>query len=63
MRGLIVILNDWFQNCFVPDVKKKLTELGQKPKALLLLHNCSAHPNDDELVSSDGQIVAVSTNK
>ena len=53
-----VIFNDWFQNCFVPDVKKKLTELGQEAKALLLLDNCSAHPNEDELDSSDGQIVA-----
>jgi len=53
-----VIFNDWFQNCFVPDVKKKLTEIGQEPKALLLLDNCSAHPNEDELASSDGLIVA-----
>ena len=28
-----VIFNDWFQNCFVPDVKKKLTEIGQEPKS------------------------------
>ena len=53
-----VIFNDWFQNCFVPDVKKKLTEIGQEPKALLILDNCSAHPNEDELASSDGLIVA-----
>ena len=53
-----VIFNDWFQNCFVPDVKKKLAQLKQEPKALLLLDNCSAHPNEDELVSNDGQIVA-----
>ena len=54
----IVIFNDWFQNCFVPDVKKKLTELWQEPKALLLQENCSAHPNENELVSSDGLIIA-----
>ena len=53
-----VISNNWFQNCFVPDVKKSLNELGREPKALLLLDNCSAHPSEDELVSSDGQIVA-----
>ena len=53
-----VIFNDWFQNCFLSDVKKKLTELGQEPKALLLLDNCLAHPNEDELVSSNGRIVA-----
>ena len=53
-----VILNNWFQNCFVHEVKKKLAQLGQEPKALMLLDNCSAHPNENELVSNDGQIVA-----
>ena len=35
-----------------------LFEMGLEPKAVLLLDNCSAHPNDDELVSADGKIVA-----
>ena len=50
------IFKDWFQNCFVADVKKKFTELGQEPKALLLLDNCSVHPNEDELVSDCCQV-------
>ena len=41
----------------MPDVKKNLIELGQKPKAFLILDNCSAHPSEDELVSNDDQIV------
>ena len=51
-----------FANCFhrnfVPMVSKRLRELGVEPKAVLLLDNCSAHPNEDELVSSDGKIRA-----
>lgn len=31
--------------------------MGLEPKAVLLLGNCSAHPNQDELVSADGNIV------
>ena len=38
--------------------RKKLTELGLGSKALLLLDNFTAHPYEDELMSSDGQIVA-----
>ena len=52
------IFNDWLQNSFARNVKTKLTELREEPKALLLPDNCLDHPNEDELVSSDGQIVA-----
>ena len=34
-----IIFNDWFQNCFAPDVKKMLTELGLEPRAILILDN------------------------
>ena len=57
-----IIYNDWFQNCFAPDVKKMVTELvtelGLEPRAIFILDNCSAHPSEDELISEDGQIVA-----
>ncbi len=53
------LFSTWFHNEFVPTIKIKLTELGVEPKALLLLDNCSAHPDEDELVSSDGKIKAV----
>ena len=47
-----------FFNCFVPETKQRLSELGQEKKAILFLDNCSAHPSEDELVSADGKITA-----
>lgn len=32
--------------------------LGEKPKAILLLDNCLAHPDESELVSDDSNIFA-----
>ncbi len=52
------IFAHWFHTNFVPVVSKRLREIGVEPKAVLLLDNCSAHPNEDELVSSDGKIRA-----
>jgi hypothetical protein len=52
------IFSRWFHGSFVPIVKKKLLEMGVEPKAVLLLDNCSAHPNEEELVSGDGKIIA-----
>ena len=52
------IFRDWFFNCFVPETKQRLSELGQEKKAILFLDNCSAHPSEDELVSADGKITA-----
>ena len=37
---------------------QKLQDLGVEPKAVLLLDNCSAHPDESELVSSGGKIIA-----
>lgn len=48
------VFHDWFHNTFVP----KLAALGQDCKAVLLLDNCSAHPDASELVNDDGAIVA-----
>ena len=52
------IFRDWFFNCFVPETKQKLRELGQEERAILFLDNCSAHPSEDELISADGKITA-----
>ena len=41
------IFHDWFFNCFVPETKQRLSELGQEKKAILFLDNCSAHPSED----------------
>ena len=50
------LFREWFHHQFVPHVRSKLTLLGEKPTALLLLDNCSAHPDDKELISDDGAI-------
>ena len=39
-------------------MRSKLESLGQEPKAVLVLDNCSAHPDESELVSEDGKIIA-----
>ena len=41
---------DWFQTVFVPTVQQQLRNLGQEPKALLVLDNCPAHPDASQLV-------------
>ena len=51
--------HDWFHNTFVPQVREKFTALGVECKAVLLLDNCSAHPDVKELVSDDGKITAM----
>ena len=52
------VFHKWFHHNFVPHVQKFLIALGEKPKAVLLLDNCSAHPEESELVSKDGEILA-----
>ena len=52
------LFTSWFHNHFVPTAQAKLREMGLEPKAVLLLDNCSAHPNEEELVSADGLVVA-----
>lgn len=48
------IFLSWFHDVFVPDVQTNLQSMGLQPKALLILDNCSAHPDEDSLVSADG---------
>ena len=50
------LFRDRFHHQFVPHVRNKLTSLGENPTALLLLDNCSAHPDEEELISDDGEI-------
>jgi len=52
----IAIFKKWFHQNFIPYVQK---HLGQSAEAILLLDNCSAHPQDDELISSNGKIRAM----
>jgi len=52
------IFSEWFHNYFVPHVQEKLRERGKEPRALLVLDNCSAHPDQDLLISQDGKVKA-----
>ena len=52
------IFYDWFHQNFVPHVRDKLSSLGLESKAVLVLDNCSAHPDAKDLVSDDGKITA-----
>ena len=52
------IFLDWFHGTFVPNVRLELKKLGLEPRAVLILDNCSAHPDSDLLVSTCGKITA-----
>ena len=49
---------EWFHHDFVPHVQEQLISLGEEPKAVLVLDNCSAHPDAKELVSEDENVIA-----
>jgi len=48
-----------FQNSFIPTVRNELSSLGLEPKAILVLDNCPAHPNEEDLISDDGKITTL----
>jgi hypothetical protein len=52
------LFHEWFHQHFVPYVQKSLEALGEKCRSVLLLDNCSAHPQESELVTEDGEIFA-----
>jgi len=51
------IFEEWFHEIFVPGVEKHLIEIGQEPKAVLLLDNCTCHPS--VLISNSKKIKVV----
>lgn len=54
-----MLFKDWFFKEFVPAVRKNKAELGKADsKCILLLDNCTAHPEETELVSDCGLIFA-----
>ena len=57
MPGLTTIFSSWFHEKFVPFVQEKLRESGTEPKALLIMDNCSAHPDEELLISRDGLVL------
>ncbi|XP_050524168.1 jerky protein homolog-like [Daktulosphaira vitifoliae] len=50
---------DWFNNEFVPSVRRHLSSINFPMEAVLLLDNCPGHPSADELISEDGKIFAM----
>ena len=51
--------SSWFHDNFVPFVQDKLRNSGKEPKALLIMDNCSAHPDEELLISRDGLVKAM----
>ena len=49
------IFHEWFHNHFVPYIQERF---GDDCEAVLLLDNCAAHPDVEELVSESGRIAA-----
>ena len=48
-----------FHNSFIPIVRKECSSLGLEQKAVLVLDNCPAHPNEEDFISDDGNISAL----
>ncbi|XP_065903850.1 jerky protein homolog-like [Dysidea avara] len=46
------LFHEWFHSHFIPCIQEKLGE------AVLVLDNCAAHPDANELVSENGKIIA-----
>ncbi|XP_055527978.1 jerky protein homolog-like [Wyeomyia smithii] len=53
------LFRQWFYSEFVPAVRKFSTDNGLKPKALLVLDNCTSHYDVDELLQSDDELIQV----
>ncbi|XP_052751843.1 jerky protein homolog-like [Galleria mellonella] len=49
----------WFDECFVPEVRKWLKDHNFPQKALLLLDNAPGHPSEEELTTEDKCITAM----
>ena len=47
------LFHEWFQHSLAPQVRAKLTALGLEQKAVLVLDNCPAHPDAQELVNEN----------
>ena len=53
------IFSFWFHEKFVPHVQEELRKIGKEPKAVLIMHNCAAHPDEELLISRDGLVKAL----
>jgi hypothetical protein len=53
------IFVSWFENEFLPSVRRHLHSKKLEENALLLLDHCPAHPSGNVLKSKDGKIKAM----
>ncbi|XP_052749794.1 jerky protein homolog-like [Galleria mellonella] len=53
------LFKKWFDECFVPEVRKWLKDHNFPQKALLLLDNAPGHPSEEELTTEDKCITAM----
>ncbi|XP_039968733.1 jerky protein homolog-like [Bactrocera tryoni] len=53
------VFKEWFHESFVPQVTSFLKEKGLPIKVLLLIDNAPSHPNEAQLTTEDGQILAM----
>lgn len=53
------LFKKWFDECFVPEVRKWLKDHNLPRKALLLLDNAPGHPSEGELTTKDKCITAM----
>ncbi|XP_054087866.1 jerky protein homolog-like [Zeugodacus cucurbitae] len=53
------VFKEWFHESFVTQVTSFLKEKGLPIKALLLIDNAPSHPNEVQLATEDGQILAM----
>ncbi|XP_039968335.1 jerky protein homolog-like isoform X1 [Bactrocera tryoni] len=53
------VFKEWFHESFVPQVTSFLKEKGFPIKVLLLIDNAPSHPNEAQLTTEDGQILAM----
>ena len=59
---MAAIFMDWFQNCFVPQVERSLTEQNLVFKVLLLVDNAPGHPGDLKVAHPNVEVIFLPPN-
>ena len=49
------IFIDWYDNTFIPEVKRRQNEIGKQGNVLLLLDNAPTHPSAELLERENGK--------
>ncbi|CAM4576649.1 unnamed protein product [Lepidochelys olivacea] len=53
------LILDWFQKCFIPEVKRYLKEKGLDFKVLLIIDNAPGHPEAYRFAHNDVEVVSL----